>query len=68
MVNLVEILHVPGEVIFDRNQPTQPPDIIFSPQDELLEFNADIDKLKVCYFISHFIPPHTICTVQIHCI
>ena len=36
-----------GEVIFDRNHPTRPPDIIFSTQDELLEFDPDVDKLKV---------------------
>lgn len=55
------LLHVSGEVIFDRNHPTQPPDIIFSPQDELLEFDPDIEKLKVrkpSHFISRFTPTH----------
>jgi len=37
-----------GEVIFDRNHPALPPDIIFSSEDDQMEFNPDIEKLNVC--------------------
>lgn len=57
-----------GEVIFDRNHPTLPPDIIFSPQDELLEFDPDIDRLKVyaCVCMLAELPEHfEICYRQV---
>ena len=37
-----------GEVIFDRNHPALPPDIIVSSEDERMAFNPDIDQLLVC--------------------
>lgn len=36
-----------GEVIFDRNHPTQPPDVIFSAEDDQMGFDPDIEKLTV---------------------
>lgn len=36
-----------GEVIFDRNHPDRPPDIIFSSEDDFMEFDPDIEQLKV---------------------
>ena len=36
-----------GEVIFDRNHPALPPDIIFSSEDDFMEFDPDIEQLKV---------------------
>lgn len=39
-----------GEVIFDRNHPALPPDIIFSSEDDQMEFNPDIEKLNVCQY------------------
>ena len=42
---------IAGEVIFDRSHPTLPPDIIFSPQDELLEFDPNVDRLKVILYV-----------------
>ncbi len=36
-----------GELIFDRNHPSHPPDIIFSSEDDQTEFCPDIEKLKV---------------------
>ena len=37
-----------GEVIFDRNHPALPPDIIFSSEDDQMEFDPNIEKLNVC--------------------
>ena len=36
-----------GEVVFDRTHPGFPPDIIFSSEDELMEFDPNIDQLEV---------------------
>ena len=40
-------LSVIGEVIFDRNHLDEPPDFIFSTQDDLTDFNPSIEKLTV---------------------
>ena len=34
-----------GEIIFDKNSPLSPPDIVFGPDDE--EFTISLDELKV---------------------
>lgn len=36
-----------GELIFDRNHPLEPPDIIFSPKDDSTDFNPSIEDLPV---------------------
>ena len=36
-----------GELLFDRNSPTDPPDIIFSPKDDITGFDPDIENLSV---------------------
>lgn len=38
---------VVGEVIFDRNHPDQPPDVIFSPKDEATNFSPRLEQLPV---------------------
>lgn len=40
-------LIIAGEVIFDRNHPAHPPDIIFSGDDEELDFAPNIEQLEV---------------------
>lgn len=42
----VYLLYV-GEVIFDRNHPKHPPDVIFSAEDDQMSFDPDIEKLTV---------------------
>ena len=36
-----------GEVIFDRNCPEQPPDLIFSPKDDSAGFSPNLEHLPV---------------------
>ncbi len=36
-----------GEVIFDRNHPGEPPDIIFSPKDEITDFCPNLENIPV---------------------
>lgn len=49
-VNNVYLSLIPlksGEVLFDRNHPGEPPDIIFSPKDENTEFSPRVEELPV---------------------
>ena len=39
-----------GEVIFDRTHPGYPPDIVFSLEDDIIEFEPNIDQLEVGSF------------------
>ena len=41
------ILFLLGEVIFNHKYPTEPPDIIWSADDEINNFNPEIDNLQV---------------------
>ena len=34
-------------MIFDSNHPTQPPDVIFSVEDDQMAFDPDVEKLMV---------------------
>jgi hypothetical protein len=36
-----------GEVIFDRTHPGFPPDFVFSSEDDIIEFEPNIDQLEV---------------------
>lgn len=36
-----------GELLFDRNSPTEPPDIIFSPKDDVTGFEPDVENISV---------------------
>ena len=50
-------------MVFDHTHPGFPPDIIFSSEDELIEFEPNIDQLEACSIIivpslSHFL---TVC-------
>lgn len=36
-----------GEVMFDRNFPEQPPDVIFSPKDNSTGFSPNLEQLPV---------------------
>ena len=46
--------------MFDRTHPGFPPDIIFSSEDELMEFDPNIDQLEVQYSTYMYIPVYSV--------
>ena len=54
-----------GEVIFDRTHPGFPPDIVFSSEDDIIEFEPNIDQLEV-YTYSFHSPCHNVIPSSTH--
>ena len=56
-----------GEVIFDRNHPFDPPDLIFSTEDNRREFCPDLEKLQVkhTFIYLYVVPFYQVITVSL---